>query len=156
MEFQFLSNTIQTTDYPIRIAIAENDFHLRIFNLKFTTAIDCSYRTQFEYNTFLQQYGDTIYFRLDKTLNNKDSYQSLSNIMNNICALSSATIAIIATSAILLLILIIAITVVFYRFLMKHHKPRPPLSLVIPEGKTYRETQIIFQVENAGLLKTDL
>lgn len=152
MEFQFISNSIHATDFPIRIKVDQTDFILRIFDLKFTTPIDCSYTTQLEHNTFLRQYGDTIYFRLDKAT---DEFQSYSNILNNACALSPATIAIIATSTVLALILIIAITAVFYRFLMKHQK-KPNLTMVIPDGKTYRETQIVYQIEHAGLLKTNL
>lgn len=35
-------------------------------------------------------------------------------------------------------------------------KKRRKLNVVMPEPRTYRETQIVMQVENHGLLKTDL
>lgn len=155
MEFHFLSNTIRTTDYPIRVIIDQSSFNLRLFDLKFLMPIDCSYMTQLEHNSFLQTYGDTIYFPFGSQAGAETEFQSFSSILNNLCVLSPATIAIIATSAVLVLILIIAVTAVFYRYLMKRQSNRP-VNMVIPDGKTYRETQIVFQIENAGLLKTNL
>lgn len=153
MEFLIRSNLIDATDFPIRIVVNQNDFILRIINLKFTTPIDCNYAEKMASNTFLRDFGDTIYFRFGNS--DDDPYLSMITIWDNACILSSTTVAIISTAAVLALTLIIAITAVFYKFLVRRQRNRR-LGLVTPEGKTYRETEIVFQVEHAGLLKTDL
>lgn len=70
--------------------------------------------------------------------------------------MTSYIVAIVSSVAVLALIIIIVAVAIFYRFWMKHQPPQRPLNMVIPDGKTYRETQIIMQIENAGLLKTNL
>lgn len=153
MEILIRSNEIDATDFPIRIAVNQNDFILRIINLKFTMPIDCNYAEKMVPNTFLREFGDTVYFRFGNSTD--DPYLSLVTIWDNACTLSSTTVAIISTVAVLALTLIVAITAVFYKFLIRRQRNRR-MGLVIPEGKTYRETEIVFQVEHAGLLKTDL
>lgn len=153
MEFLIRSNIIDETDFPIRIAVQQNDFILRIINLKFTTPIDCKHAEKMVPNTFLREFGDTIYFRFGNSID--DPYLTVRTIWDNACTLSSTFVAIISTVTVLALTLIIAIAAVLYKFLLKHQRNRR-LGLIVPEGKTYRETEIVFQVEHAGLLKTDL
>lgn len=153
MEFLIRSNVIDATDFPIRFAVDQNDFILRIINLKFTTPIDCYDAEKMAPNTFLREYGDTVYFRFGNSTD--DPYLSMVTIWDNACTLSSTMVAIISTAAVLTLTLIIAVTAVFYKFLMRRQRNRR-LGLVVPDGKTYRETEIVFQIEHAGLLKSDL
>lgn len=65
-------------------------------------------------------------------------------------------VAIVSAVAVLTLIIIIVAVAIFYRFWMEHKPPQQQPNMVIPDGKTYRETQIFMQIENAGLLKTNL
>lgn len=153
MDFLFQSNIIHSTNFPIRLIVL-GDFNLRIIDLKFPDAIDCDEALNLRYNQFLRGFGDTIYFRIKKK--SAEAYYSLSTILSNTCAVYTNTvIALISIAAILLLIFAIAVTAVFYHYLVKYQKKRQ-LNIINPEGKTYRETQIIMQIENAGLLKTDL
>lgn len=54
-----------------------------------------------------------------------------------------------------LIVLVIVCGLVAYRYVHERRKLNE-LDIVAPDGKTYRETQIVFQVQNVGLLKTDL
>lgn len=152
MEIQFASNEIFKTDFPIRFEIAPN-VNFRILDLKFSNTIDCDKATELRYNGFLQQYAETIYFKIGKPTD--ADYSSLSSILSNKCASTSYLIAIMAVVMALIFILAIVGAAVFYRFWMKR-KPNRQISMIIPDGKTYRETQIMIQIENAGLLKTNL
>lgn len=151
MEIQFLSNTIETTDVPIRFDIDRNLF-LRVLDLKFTKKIDCNEAEQLKQNSFLPYYAELIYFRLGTD----DGYSSLSNIWRSKCSITNAYFTVIVLVAVVLaLILVIVFVSIFYRCLSKR-QPIRPVPMVIPDGKTYRETQIVMQIEHAGLLKTNL
>lgn len=151
MEIQFTSNEVFKTDFPIRFDHAR-DINFRILDLKFSYTIDCDKTDELRHNGFLQQYAETVYFKMGKPT---DGYSSLSNILSNKCATTSYLIAIILLAIVLVLILAIIGAAIFYRFWMKR-KPDRQISMIIPDGKTYRETQIMIQIENAGLLKTNL
>lgn len=150
MEIQFLSNTIVSTDYPIYFEVDQN-LYLRILDLKFTKTTDCNEAKHFRHNNFLQKYADSIYFKNGKDL----EFTSLSSILSNKCVETTYIIAIISIVAVVVLLLVIGAVAIFYRYWMKH-KPNQQNNMVIPDGKTYRETQIMFQIEHVDLLKTNL
>lgn len=153
MDINFMSNVINATDFPIRFDVAP-EYFLRIADLKFINPINCNQADELRRNSFLLQHANTVYFRMK---NPSNSYTSLTNILLNDCATTSYVIAIVSVVAIVVLILSIVAVALFYRFWKKHKPPPPqPMNMVIPDGKTYRETQIVFQIESAGLLKTDL
>lgn len=151
MEIQFLSNTIDTIDLPIRFDIDRNLF-LRVIDLKFSKIIDCNEAQQLRTNSFLPHYAELVYFRLDTDY----GYSSLSYIWTTKCsATNTYFIAIVLVAVAVALVLVIIIVAIFYRCLSKR-QPVRPIPMVIPDGKTYCETQIVMQIEHAGLLKTNL
>lgn len=151
MEIQFLSNTIETTDLPVRFDIDRNLF-LRVLDLKFSKRIDCHEAEQLKHNSFLPHYAELVYFRLSAD----NEYSSLSNIWRTNCVVTNTYyIVIVSVGIAMALILVIVIVAIFYRCLSKS-QPTRPIPMVIPDGKTYRETQILMQIEHAGLLKTNL
>lgn len=154
-DIQFSSNTIHSTDTPIRFEI-DRKLHLRIHDLKFADFIDCVEADTLKQNPFLLPYADSVYFRFGKVTDINLEYRSLSNILMNECTVTTYIVAIVSTIVVFALILIIAIVAVFYRFWLKRQPPPRQMNMVIPDGKTYRETQIVVQIENAGLLKTNL
>lgn len=155
MEFGFTSNLIQTIEHPMYFIVSP-DFRLNIKQLKFTLPMTCSSALQLENNNFLRQFGDTVYFKLgSETSDTELKYYSLIDILTKECILTTKIIAGIAAAVILLLILIIVSGVFCYRYI-NERKKATQLNIINPEGKTYRETQIMMQIENAGLLKTDL
>lgn len=150
MEIHFASNTILTTDYPIYFE-TDHNLYLRILDLKFAKTTDCKEADQFRHNNFLQKYADSIYFKNEKDL----EFTSLSSILSNKCAETTYMIAIISIVAVFVLLLIIGVVAIFYYYLMKY-KPNREINMIIPDGKTYRETQIMMQIEHVDLLKTNL
>lgn len=54
-----------------------------------------------------------------------------------------------------MLVFALGAAVLLYRVAARCHTTRE-IPVIMPEGKTYRETQIVMQIEHAGLLKTDL
>lgn len=155
MDFQFQSNTIQSTNFPIHI-VTSSEFRMKIIDLHFSTPSECENATKLEHNQFLREFGDTVYFKIGKPSDSSAPYYSLSTILSKTCRTSSTTmIAIISTGALILLLLIVVSTAIFYRYWTRRQRKRE-LDVIQPDGKTYRETQIVVQVEHAGLLKTDL
>jgi len=61
---------------------------------------------------------------------------------------------IISGSVVLGLLLILLILLLWWRVVQRRRRRK--LDVVQPEPRTYKETQIVYQIENAGLLKTDL
>lgn len=151
MEIQFLSNVIGTTDSPIRFEMDSN-LYLRILDLKFSQIIHCDEAERLKQNGFLPQYAELVYFRLNAGDN---EYSSLSSIWSTKCTITTYFNVIALVAVVLVLILVIIIVAIFYRFLIKR-QPTRPIPMVIPDGKTYRETQIMMQIEHHGLLKTNL
>lgn len=177
MEIQFLSNVIGTTDSPIRFE-TDSNVQLRILDLKFLQVINCDEAERLKQNAFLPQFAELVYFRYSSD----NEFSSLSSIWTTKCTVTTYIAVIALVAGVLVLILIIIIVALFYRFLAKR-QPTQPIPMVIPginrnnqkvfstissnhkyfvtlvsisDGKTYRETQIMMQIEHAGLLKTNL
>lgn len=116
----------------------------------------CSQARQLESNSFLKQFSDTAYFKIgSETGDTELQYRSLRDILTKECVLTTTVIAGIIAGIALLLLVIIVIGIFAYRYIAERKKA-VELDIVKPEGKTYRETQIVMQIENAGLLKTDM
>lgn len=155
MDFEFASNLIQFIEHPISLRISD-DFRLNIKQLKFTSPMTCSGARQLQDNGFLSQFSDTVYFKIGSENSDTElKYYSLNEILTKECIFTPKIIAGIVTAIVLLLILIIVAGVFCYRYIDERKKAKQ-LEIINPEGKTYRETQIVMQIENAGLLKTDL
>lgn len=70
------------------------------------------------------------------------------------CKEKSYTVYIVVGIIVLVIIAITIAVIVVMRIARKRRKRM--LDVVLPESRTYKETQIVYQIENAGLLKTDL
>jgi heme/copper-type cytochrome/quinol oxidase subunit 2 len=99
--------------------------------------------------SFYSLNANSILIRTDKDMN---EFETIS-YHDNRCKNDSTfwLIIIIVSCVIVILIIIISVLViVYYR---KSSQKR--LEVIMPEPRTYRQTQIIMQVENCNLLKTD-
>lgn len=67
----------------------------------------------------------------------------------------SSYVAYIVVGSLLLVLLFMFLLLLLWCHLRKRRRRRK-LDVVQPEPRTYKETQIVYQIENAGLLKTDL
>ncbi|XP_020804915.1 uncharacterized protein LOC110181493 [Drosophila serrata] len=75
-------------------------------------------------------------------------------LISDQCRQQSYTAYIVAGSVILGLLLLLLSLLLWWRIVQKRRRRK--LDVVQPEPRTYKETQIVYQIENAGLLKTDL
>lgn len=156
MNFEFISNTMEMKNLPYDIYFNEK-FKMIISQVNFTNTLTCDKVQELRINKFLMDYADTIYFPMSDLLensNNKDrQFYSFSYILNHKCVQESYLIYIII-GVVILVILLLIILITLICIYMKKRARR--LNIIKPEGKTYRETQIIMQIENHNLLKTDL
>lgn len=155
MDFHFVENSIRLIDDPIQILIAD-DFNLHLSQLQFETPIDCEAAMKIENNNFLMQFADTVYFRISQQETESNNF-TLTEIVTRECkGFSTPTlVAVISATTVVLIVLIVVLGFVAFRYIEQRRQDHH-LTVVMPEGKTYRETQIVMQIEHAGLMKTDL
>lgn len=150
VELQFNNNTVRFYNDP-QALVFNDKIQLQVTHLQYENQFPCKEldKTQPK-SPFFRAYSENIYFH---TKSNNQSL-TLSKIIDTDCKEKSYLLYIILGILILILI-VIAITVVVVMRIMKKRRKRM-LDVVLPEIRTYKETQIIYQIENAGLLKTDL
>lgn len=126
-----------------------NEFNIQLREIYIEHNIDCGETAALKQSSLLLSYSDDFFF------GSKESFQSLNDIRRTRCMEDKfwlyLTIGVVAGS---ILLAIIALLVFCCCVAQKRRKRR--LDIVVPEPRTYRETQIIMQIENHGLLKTDL
>lgn len=155
MDFHFVGNRIRMIDDPIQILIAD-DFHLHLSQLQFETPIDCEAAQRIENNNFLMQFADTVYFRIGDQTTELNNFTLMEIVTRECKGVSMPTlVAIISAATIVLIVVVVVLGFVGFRYIEQRRRERQ-LAVVMPEGKTYRETQIVMQIEHAGLMKTDL
>lgn len=107
---------------------------------------------------FFRLHSDVIYFRRDQDssttiTDEQNQFVVLSKLIETNCSKRSYWLYwLLGAIALVLLVLIIAVAI--WMQMAKKRKLRK--MVIIPEPRTYKETQIVYQIENAGLLKTDL
>lgn len=160
LELIFKSNSIYDQEHPYGLIFSDH-FKLSLSDLNYKQTISCEDAETLRNNYFLMQYASTIHFDYDTgdrdAITNERLTQSLSvaEILNERCVRESHIfISVMAVLGTLFILFAVAGFFV-YRYIRSRRKQRA-LDIVAPEGKTYRETQIVFQVQNVGLLKTDL
>lgn len=155
MDFHFAGNSIGTIDDPIQITIAD-EFNFNLKQLQFETPIECEAALLIEHNNFLMQFADTVYFYIGSSATDSNNF-TLTEIVGRECkGLSSTTlVALISASTVLAIVVLVILAAVAFRYIEQRRRERQ-LNVVMPERKTYRETQIVMQIEHAGLMKTDL
>jgi len=155
MVFEFISNTVDIPDVTFTLAFAPA-FRMKISKIHFMNPISCAGAEVLSHSEFINDNGDFLFFKLDDPTLTEDpnEYHTFSHIFSHICIRASYLLYIII-GIVVLIILATIIAIIVTVLVLKRRRARQ-LNVVMPEGKTYRETQIIMQIENAGLLKTDL
>lgn len=138
-----------TTTPPLSFA---SPFDIKIVNLHFIHPISCEQVDAIKGQPFFEQHAAAIFFHLNDAA---EAAKSFSVITQSICVPRSYLAYIVAGVGALVLVLCVAVVVLVVLFVRKRRAARA-LNVVQPDGRTYRETQIVMQIENAGLLKTDL
>lgn len=156
LEFNFNSNSIEIVGQPYRLEFAPR-FRIHITKLNFIQPITCHAVDLLKSNEFFREHGESIYFQLSDVSENIDNekYNSFLVISQQMCIPKSYLLYIVIGVLALILVLVVLLTLVIVLYIRKRRAAQL-MSVVQPEGRTYRETQIVMQIENAGLLKTDL
>ncbi|XP_055618530.1 uncharacterized protein LOC129763466 [Toxorhynchites rutilus septentrionalis] len=115
-------------------------------------SISCDEVIALKQSSIFSSYADEIYFDLS---DRQRDFRSLSDIRNVQCAESRFWLYLIVGLTVTFIIITLIVLLISLYCVRKRRKLRK-LDVVMPEPRTYRETQIIMQIENHGLLKTDL
>ncbi|KAJ6639215.1 hypothetical protein Bhyg_11957 [Pseudolycoriella hygida] len=155
MEFAFISNTIDIPDVSFTLEF-DSRFRMKITKIYFLNPISCAGAEVLSHSAFIIENGDSLLFKVDDSTVTEDSndYFAFTHIFSHLCIKASYLLYIIIGIVVLIVLAVIIAVIVTVLVLKKRRKRQ--LNVVMPEGKTYRETQIVMQIEHAGLLKTDL
>lgn len=140
-----------------------SSFTVALSKLHVITPISCASLDQRlgANNPFLSRHGDSIYFRTDDAPNTSDedteerASVTYSFLANRKC-IADQTVLYIATGVSVVVIVLLVTLAIVWWLCRRRRRAIEQMTMVMPEPKTYRETQIVIQIENAGLLKTDL
>lgn len=157
MSFRLITNSLGMPEAIMPLMISDN-FAVTIDSLKILNPVHCDDLDALDDNSFFNLHRESTLFRMfDKLLGGaetEEEFMSLSHIRNHLCVTKSFFWYYILFGGLLILILLLIILVVlcvWYR-----RRKQQQLSLIMPDGRTYRETTIVMQIENHNLLKTDL
>lgn len=158
MRMHMKTNTIGTLDAIAPLAINEQ-FQTIIDNLRYTNFLACQDVEQLSDLDFFMSNKDGIFFRIRDYLLNSDKwateeFHSFGQLLNYACIQRSFFWYYVIIGGTILLFLLLALLIVFCVW-YRRRKARK-MNIIMPEGRTYRETQIVMQIENHNLLKTDL
>lgn len=155
MSIRMVSNALATMETISQLVIADQ-LQMTISELKYLNNLHCEDVERLQRDQFFNSNGDAIWFRIsDKLIDSDDGFHSLNHISNSLCISRSWFWYYVLIGSIFILILLIAVIIllcVWYR----RRKEQRRLNVIMPDGRTYRETTIVMQVENHNLLKTDL
>uniref|UniRef100_A0A1B0CBF9 Uncharacterized protein n=1 Tax=Lutzomyia longipalpis TaxID=7200 RepID=A0A1B0CBF9_LUTLO len=158
----FSRNNFDTPDWPQPLIFAP-EFRLIFTRNQFITPITCAQLNRIRDNEFFNLFSSETFFRLSDYIidggsaevGGRDDVFSFAYITENFCIESSYFWWIIL-GIVLFVLLLLVIFMILLCVWWRKQKEKRRLEIIQPEGKTYRETQIVMQIENHGLLKTDL
>lgn len=107
---------------------------------------NCEAVSRFYENKFFNDNSNSIFMRIEAV---NENFESIS-YLNDRCRTDSNWFLFLMIGLGTLLLLIIVLIAIFC-----YCRNRRKLDIIMPEPRTYRQTQIIMQVETHGLMKTD-
>lgn len=146
--FDFNNNRINTI-FPDFNVLFNHDFNLRINDIYLESPLNCEQINSAFESEFVKEYSDRI------MLNESDGNFEPFYIWQKIKCVDHEFWFKILLIALAVLVFLTLITVFLWCYCWKRKK-RTKMIYVVPEPKTYRETVIVTQIENHGLLRTDL
>ncbi|XP_050329406.1 uncharacterized protein LOC126758957 [Bactrocera neohumeralis] len=175
LELQFNNNTLQlpveTRPLEFNARFALNIKQLRYENTYGCSDLDTAQKPPIPKQAFFRNNVDNIYVLAKPTKvvaapmngmngqmiaasRSNNEFVLLNKYIETNCQPRSYLIYILLGVLALVLVLLL-IGIIVWLQVAKRRKKRK-LDVVLPEPRTYKETQIVYQIENAGLLKTDL
>ncbi|XP_016952299.1 uncharacterized protein LOC108026108 [Drosophila biarmipes] len=143
---------------PLRF---DGSFSLSIRDLRYDNSWSCeqldrSVEPPLPRADFFRLHSDQLFFHPPASGGDQgvQPYMPLRLLITEQCRERSYMAYIISGSVVLGLLLLLLILLLWWRVVQRRRRRK--LDVVQPEPRTYKETQIVYQIENAGLLKTDL
>lgn len=145
--FEFHNNQINFI-HPIDDMSFNPSIQLQLSKLYFRDPQNCDTVNSINEKKFFSDNAHAIYLRLE---NEDENFNSIS-YLNERCRDDSKWFMylLIAIAVIVFLAILIPAFFCYLRYKRKKH-----INLIMPEPRTYRQTQIVMQIENTGLIKTD-
>jgi len=142
--FEFVDNSITSVN-PKEDILFSPDLRLEVRNIYIGDPRSCEVLSGIYDLKFFKENANSVYMRTDVT------FEKLSYLHDH-CRLDSNWLWILLISlAVVVVILLILIPVICcYLKNKRQHK-----IMILPEPRTYKQTQIVMQVETHGLIKTD-
>lgn len=154
ISFIFDSNTFKSLS---RYSLNIPEFNVRFVNIYLNEPCDCK--------TIDHKIKESVYYS-DIMCLYENRYMTLKYYKSNMCSvITNYYITIIIVSIVTALVIIVVAGLIFYyRFVYRRKKygskermkNNGNLSLIVPDGRTYRETELHVILEKSDLLTTDL
>lgn len=144
--FNFRNNHVDYFNPDEDFAFCPN-LHLNLQRLYLREPQNCAAVSRMSEKSFFNLNANSILIRSDEA--NRE-FETISTQYSR-CRSDSTFwwIVLTVTSVIAILIIIIVVLVIVYC------RKQKKLDVIMPEPRTYKQTQIVMQIENCGLLKTD-
>lgn len=145
--FGFHNNHINFI-HPIDDMSFGRSIQLQLSKLYFRDAQNCDSVNRIYESKFFNDNAHAIYVRLE---DDDENFNSIS-YLNERCKDDSKWFLYLLIATAVIVFLVIMIPAIFCYMRYRRGKQ---LNLIMPEPRTYRQTQIVMQIENTGLIKTD-
>lgn len=149
---QFSNNRIGQLDESNSLRFSR-DFNVQLEGVNVAHTISCGDLGALEESSLLRNHPNDVYFSTS-SLNNE--FKSFNDIRRVQCFEDNFWMYLIIGVSVGAIVLVLICSIVSWYCIAQKRKKLRELDIVKPEPRTYRETQIVMQIENHGLLKTDL
>lgn len=142
--FEFNNNRIDFIHPELDVDFCP-DMKLQISRLYLRDPRNCEAVGRIYENKFFNDNSNSIFMRIEE-----ENFESISYLNEVSCRTESRWFWILMIVLALVLLLFISLLVIFC-----YCRNRKHLDIIMPEPRTYKQTQIVMQVETHGLMKTD-
>ncbi|EDS38191.1 conserved hypothetical protein [Culex quinquefasciatus] len=149
---QFSNNRIGQLDQSNALRFSD-DFNLQLEGVHIAHGISCNDVVSLEQSSLFKSHPNDIFF---STSGAGNEFKSFNDIRRVQCLENNFWLYLIIGVTVGAIVLVLICSIVSWYCLAQRRKKLRALEVVMPEPRTYRETQIVMQIENHGLLKTDL
>lgn len=151
-EFHLADNRIGNRDpLELRPRFPTGAFTLRVQHFELLAPITCAALDALRPSDFQLAHLDVIYMRTCADC----MPTTLQQLRDHRCH-EDRTLAWVAGGVSIMVVLLLLTVLTVWWLYRRRQAALARMVVVQPESRTYRETQIVIQIENAGLLKTDL
>lgn len=142
--FEFNNNRIDFIHPELDVDFCP-DMKLQISRLYLRDPRNCEAVGRIYENKFFNDNSNSIFMRIEE-----ENFESISYLNEVSCRTESRWFWILMIVLALVLLLFISLLFIFC-----YCRNRKHLDIIMPEPRTYKQTQIVMQVETHGLMKTD-